>query len=89
VLEGLQVFVVSNPKWQKKVALSLIVKKVMVMEFTFNPTSVRIQLRLFFHDYFVQGCDFGKTLCVIFKTLLGFSSNDVAHWYIFKDVVCR
>ncbi len=36
----------------------------------------------------MQGCDSGKTLSVIFKTLLGFSSNDVAHKFL-KTKVAR
>ncbi len=34
-----------------------IVEKVVAAEFAFDPTSAGPQLRLFFHDCFVQGCD--------------------------------
>jgi peroxidase len=34
-----------------------IVKKVVTAEFELDPTSAGPQLRLFFHDCFVQGCD--------------------------------
>jgi len=37
--------------------LPLIVEKVVAAEFAFDPTSAGTQLRLFFHDCFVQGCD--------------------------------
>ncbi len=37
--------------------LPLIVEKVVAAEFDFDPTSAGTQLRLFFHDCFVQGCD--------------------------------
>jgi hypothetical protein len=37
--------------------LPLIVEKVVAAEFAFDPTSAGPQLRLFFHDCFVQGCD--------------------------------
>ncbi|KAH9563689.1 hypothetical protein CY35_05G139400 [Sphagnum magellanicum] len=37
--------------------LPRIVQKVVAAEFAFDPTSAGPQLRLFFHDCFVQGCD--------------------------------
>jgi peroxidase len=37
--------------------LPLIVEKVVAMKFAFDPTSAKIQLCLFFHDYFMQRCD--------------------------------